>query len=164
MRVSSSSIVRPPYSSRSRRPRTSRFTPFRTWTFTDETLLGDQRVESGANVGLGHLLVDVNMVVPQENKPQAALLVAKQCFPGASAVDAHRLRRERLLDRGGVATREPERREQAECARASVRELIPRRSFERVAERMAKVERTACALVVRVGEAQGGLVRRATAN
>ena len=68
---------------------------------------------------------------------------------------------ERLLDRVGRPSREPQRGEHAERHGAPVREVEVGRSLERVRERVPEVQRPANAAVERVADAERGLVGRA---
>ena len=87
-----------------------------------------------------------------------ALLVAQQRLPGPLAVDLHRLRRELALDLRRVAAGQPQRGEQPERDRLAVRQVEVGRGLERVRERVAEVEPAPRAVVVRVLQADAGLV------
>src|SRR4029450_9165461 len=131
MRVSSSEIDSPPYRFGSRRPTPSRLTPFRTSICIRGTVLGDERVECGPDVGLGKLLL-ARTVVGEEDDAQPALLVAQKGLPGPRAVDANRLRRKRPIHRGRIPPGEPKGRLEAEGDGAPVGELVAGGGFERV--------------------------------
>src|SRR5215218_9743456 len=104
MRVSSSSRLRPPYSSGSRRPSTSRFAPFRTSIRTAATLDGafDQRVERSPNVVVGQLDAgDGASRRLEEHESRASargLLVAPERCPGPLALGADRPGLEHTFD------------------------------------------------------------------
>ena len=102
------------------------------------TLTRDQRVERRTHVGRGQL--DADPRPPgrlEQDEPRGAadgLLVARERRPGAVAVDADRLRPQRLLDGARVEPGEPERGEQAErdgASRAGARSPPPPRARAR---------------------------------
>src|SRR6266545_3591635 len=162
MRVSSSSMDRPPYRSGSRRPSTSRFTPFRTRICTGPNLR-DQAVELVADVLCGDVL-DARAVLAEQDEAERALLVAEERLPGALAVCWHGAGAEELLHHARVAAGEPERGQEAQRDRSAVRDASPRAGLQRVGERVAEIELRPLAALERVAEADGGLEACAPAD
>ena len=88
-----------------------------------------------------------------------ALLVAEQRLPGALGVDVNGLRGQLGLHLRRVPARDTERREEPERHCLAVREVVVRRRLERVAEGVAEVQPAARPVVVRILQADPGLVR-----
>ena len=112
---------------------------------------------------VGRTRLDVGAVVAEQHEVDrvaGALLVAEQRLPGALGVDVNGLRGELGLDLRRVAAREPQRREQPERDRLAVRQVVVGGRLERVAEGVAEVEPAARPVVVRILQADPGLVRR----
>src|SRR5919197_934444 len=130
-------------------------------------LLGDQLVERRADLRVGPR-VDNRPVVPEQDESQLAgtrLLVALQRRPGTLGVDAHRLRREHLVDDSRVPAGEAQRRQQPEADRPAVPyAFVAGGGLERVRERVAEVENGALVPVERIAHAHRRLEGGAAPN
>src|SRR3982750_316155 len=145
-----------------------RLTPLRTkMRMRARTLSGDQRIQRTPHIARRDRHVPARAVVAEEDEAELAadvLLVALQRRPGALAVDLDRLRAQDLVDDGGVAAGELERRLEAEGDRLAVRDvLVLRRGLERVREGVTEGELLPLAVVVRVAQADRPLERSARA-
>src|ERR671918_433081 len=153
----------------SRRPSTSRLTPFST-TIRIAVTLFDQGVESAADDVLLQLDADAwrSRGVQQDESHGSAggLLVAGERRPRRVAVDLRRLRAEELLDRALLLreTREPHRGEKTERDRLPVRQPEAGGSLERMREGVAEIQLRTFAAIERVAEADRRLERRRPAN
>src|SRR4029079_1315814 len=102
----------------------SRLTPFSTSTCMTRNLR-DQALELAAHLVCGPSL-DVRAVVAEEDEVDrltGSLLVAQERLPGALAVDADGLRLELPLDLVRAKPGDPERGEQPERHRLSMRQV-----------------------------------------
>src|SRR5918996_3355617 len=153
----------------SRRPSTSRLTPFST-TIRIAVTLFDQGVESAADDVLLQLDADAwrSRGVQQDESHGSAggLLVAGERRPRRVAVDLRRLRAEELLDRALLLreTREPHRGEKTERDRLPVRQPEAGGCLERMREGVAEIQLRTFAAIERVAEADRRLERRRPAN
>src|SRR5919106_90060 len=149
----------------SRRPSTSRLTPFRT-TIRMQRTLCNQRVEGPAHGVVLQLDADAGLSWPvEQNELRSAvdrLLVSCEGGPRRVAVDPHGLWAENVLDRTHLLLEagEPERREEPEGDRLPVREREAGGGLEGVRERVTEVELGALSPLDRVTEADRRLERR----
>src|SRR5690242_18215119 len=122
--------------------------------------VGDQVVESEPRLGFGHVRREATPGAEQDEGQLTAgrLLVALERLPGTLTIGLDRLGRQHPVDHLGRSAGETECSSEPERHRPSMAHRSVRPCFERVRERVPEVENLARPTVVRVAQAERGLV------